>query len=428
MIASLLLGCTVSRAAAQQVLFQDDFSSGSLNTNLWGLAGHGWVLQRTRMGATPTFGTEGTTTFTRLKLNTHSPDDSLYDPDVNDAHKSYLQGTEIFAKQMFKLGTGVEFEVRLRGNNIQPGLIFAAFLYHDHGSWPGSLRRDEIDFEFLGSQPRNQLWCHIWDDWNPAYKYDEGVHDLTTLPTVAGWDWAVWNTYKIRWTNTGVQCFVNNALVRDEKKILPDDHPMRLDFNIWASDSSWARAYSSSLQPTSSGANRTYSFDIDYVKVTSMAPPAGAVVGNGNGLSATYYSNADLTGNTVSRIDPRVNFNWDTYFPEPTLGQDTYSVRWTGQVQAQFNEAYTFYVTMNDGARLWLNGNLIIDRWQARTSAVEYSRAVTLKAGVKYNIRLEYFQNTGPSVVSLRWSSPSTPKQIIPQIQLYSVTPADTTR
>ena len=45
------------------------------------------------------------------------------------------------------------------------------------------------------------------------------------------------------------------------------------------------------------------------------------------------------------------------------MSADTFSVRWTGQVQPQFGETYTFHVTADDGVRLWVRGQLLIDRW-----------------------------------------------------------------
>ena len=42
-------------------------------------------------------------------------------------------------------------------------------------------------------------------------------------------------------------------------------------------------------------------------------------------------------------------------------------------------------------------------------------------AGQVYDITVEYFQNTGIGSVKLSWSSPSTPKQMIPTSRLYPV-------
>ena len=54
---------------------------------------------------------------------------------------------------------------------------------------------------------------------------------------------------------------------------------------------------------------------------------AGAV----GGLTAQYFDNKDFTNLKVTRVDPQVNFNWALGSPDPAIGADTFSVKWTGQ-------------------------------------------------------------------------------------------------
>src|SRR5205085_11521832 len=49
--------------------------------------------------------------------------------------------------------------------------------------------------------------------------------------------------------------------------------------------------------------------------------------------------------------------------PDPKVSADTFTARWQGCVQPQFNETYTFYTTADDGVRLWINGQQIINGW-----------------------------------------------------------------
>ncbi|WP_375513443.1 PA14 domain-containing protein [uncultured Nostoc sp.] len=141
--------------------------------------------------------------------------------------------------------------------------------------------------------------------------------------------------------------------------------------------------------------------------------------GNGNGLKAEYYDNIDFTNLKQTRTDPTVNFNWGRSSPDPSIGAETFSVRWTGQVQAKYSETYNFYTTSDDGVRLWVNGQQIINKFVDQ-SATEYSGAIALVAGQKYDIKLEYYENKYDAVSRLFWSSSSQTKQIIPQSQLYS--------
>ncbi|HUW82310.1 MAG TPA: Calx-beta domain-containing protein, partial [Phycisphaerae bacterium] len=141
-------------------------------------------------------------------------------------------------------------------------------------------------------------------------------------------------------------------------------------------------------------------------------------VAGGTGLTGAYYDNIDFTAFALSRVDATVNFNWGSGSPDPSMGADTFSVRWIGQVQPLYSETYTFYTNTDDGVRLWVDGQLIVDHWVDQ-GPTEWSGTIALSAGVKYDIEMEYYENGGGAVAELRWSSASQAKEIIPQGQLY---------
>ena len=152
------------------------------------------------------------------------------------------------------------------------------------------------------------------------------------------------------------------------------------------------------------------------------APPpdlAKPLVGTGDGLRGTYFLNVDQSGPSWSRVDGGIDFDWTSQAPLTNLDRERFSVRWEGQLQAQFTEPYAFHVTSDDQARLWVNGQLLIDETSGH-AAQESSGLLQLEAGVKYLVRLDYFQRGQAAVARLLWSSPSTPKQVVPQHQLYS--------
>lgn len=170
-----------------------------------------------------------------------------------------------------------------------------------------------------------------------------------------------------------------------------------------------------------------YYFRVRAFNASGSSPAGNIVVGTtlalpasgGDGLWGAYFPRMDLTGTAVNRLDPSVNFNWGGGSPISGIGSSEFSARWTGQIEPTKSETYTFYTTSDDGVRLWVNGQQIINNWTDHAS-VEDRGSMTLQAGVKYSIRLEYYQKGGGDLVSLSWSSPTTPKQIIPQTQLYS--------
>ncbi len=135
--------------------------------------------------------------------------------------------------------------------------------------------------------------------------------------------------------------------------------------------------------------------------------------GAGGGVRADYFKGRNLSNLAVTRIDPQINFNWSGA-PDEAVGEDNFSVRWTGEVEAAFTETYTFYTNSNDGARLWVDGQQLVDNWTDHDNT-ENSGNIDLAAGQTYSVVMEYYDNEGVGVAELLWSSPRTPKQLIPQ-------------
>ena len=160
-------------------------------------------------------------------------------------------------------------------------------------------------------------------------------------------------------------------------------------------------------------------------------PSVGA---NGTGLTGQYYTNASTTYSSaanfnaanlkLTRIDTNIDFTWgNTANPIPNNGY--YCVRWTGQILPQYSETYFFVANTDDGVKLWVNDQLIIDGWIGK-SASDLTGTITLQGGTRYNIKMEYFQVTGSAVAHLSWYSASQAKQVIPTGRLFPGTNAPT--
>ena len=138
----------------------------------------------------------------------------------------------------------------------------------------------------------------------------------------------------------------------------------------------------------------------------------------GGGIRADYYRGMNFDNFALTRTDPRIDFNWgDPGGPDATVGDDNFSARWTGEVEAAFTETYTFYARADDGVRLWVDGRQLVDAWIDQ-SATEYRGTIDLVAGNVYSLVMEYYENAVDAVAELRWSSPSTPKDFVPQAAL----------
>lgn len=95
-----------------------------------------------------------------------------------------------------------------------------------------------------------------------------------------------------------------------------------------------------------------------------------------------------------------------------------FSARWSGQIEPQFSEEYSFHTISNDGVRLWINGRQIIDDWSEHGEQENTAR-IALEAGKKYDVKIEYFYNGGSAAMKLLWSSPSQAKAAVASSQLW---------
>jgi hypothetical protein len=170
--------------------------------------------------------------------------------------------------------------------------------------------------------------------------------------------------------------------------------------------SSWSDGGAATHNITLPSSNRTYTATFNTTTTT------------GDGLRGTYFNNKDFTGATATRIDRTINFSWGTGNPISGIAGNTFSVRWTGYVKPQFSQTYTFRTNTDDGVRLWINGVRIINRW-VNVAGISTGK-ISLTAGQKYSIRLEYYEYQNKATCILQWSSPSQALQVIPQSRLFS--------
>ena len=166
------------------------------------------------------------------------------------------------------------------------------------------------------------------------------------------------------------------------------------------------------------GANATNASVLIYPSLTA----------NGTGLTAQYFTNASTTyasannfnaANLITnRTDPQIDFTW-TNGTSPNLSNGLYSVRWLGQVQPQYSETYYFDVLSDDGVKLWVNDQLLIDKWQTQNGGSEWVNSIALQGGARYDIKVEYLQNSAKAQAHLYWYSASQPRQVIPSNRFY---------
>jgi hypothetical protein len=116
---------------------------------------------------------------------------------------------------------------------------------------------------------------------------------------------------------------------------------------------------------------------------------------------AEYYNNIGLSGSpTFTRCEPSIYYSWGSAGPGNGIPNDNFSARWTGN----FNfiaGTYTFTATADDGIRVWLDGNLIIDAWIDQPPTT-YQATRALSAG-EHLVKVEYYEKGGGAVAQVSW-------------------------
>ena len=160
-----------------------------------------------------------------------------------------------------------------------------------------------------------------------------------------------------------------------------------------------------------------------YLHPAGMNSNHVAALTPGQGLVATYHDEPEFTGHSITRTDREVNFDWNEMDPLPGIGRTNFSVRWTGQVKADYTEEYTFYATSDERVRLWLDGRRLIDR-SGQAWLAESRESIPLVAGERYDLVLETASTGGGAAARLWWSSASVGKTNIPASHLFPSRPA----
>jgi|GEM_PF-1588796 len=137
------------------------------------------------------------------------------------------------------------------------------------------------------------------------------------------------------------------------------------------------------------------------------------------GFKGDYYQGTNFNNHVLTRRDERIAFNWSGSPPASGVTANDFSVRWTGRIVPIYSETYNFHTFTDDGVRLWVNGQLLINDWTSHPER-EATGSITLQAGVLADIKMEYYQAAGSASARLLWSSASTPKQLIsPRSLIY---------
>ncbi len=121
----------------------------------------------------------------------------------------------------------------------------------------------------------------------------------------------------------------------------------------------------------------------------------------GEGWLGQFYNNQDLTGSPVAtRYDPWIGFEWGTDSPMAGVQSDHFSARWTTKLNLK-TDTYRFCAMSDDGARIWVGGDLVLDEWHAN-NGIAYCGDYWAATGT-YEVKVEYYEHGGDALIYMWW-------------------------
>lgn len=124
-----------------------------------------------------------------------------------------------------------------------------------------------------------------------------------------------------------------------------------------------------------------------------------------SGLQGEYYTGRNFNKKILTRTDQQIDFDWTGKSPVPGLGESEYSIRWTGKLTPPVTGKYLFSAVVDDGLRVWVGSQLVIDAWDLHDNE-HFSGTATLSGNQQYYLKVEYFNAIFEGEVTLLWQMP----------------------
>jgi len=120
-----------------------------------------------------------------------------------------------------------------------------------------------------------------------------------------------------------------------------------------------------------------------------------------------------------SRVDLVIDHDWNTR-PHPDMSSQYWGVKWQGQLLVPEDGEYQFFIEdLDDAARLWIDGELVIDEWRIGPQRSAASKKMELKKGL-HDFKLEFYQGPPPiASIKVMWKGPSFEKELIPPVSYF---------
>jgi hypothetical protein len=303
-------------------------------------------------------------------------DEWTYGRDSFSVEKVVLGGTHVLRVEAFEAGGGAQAEFNYERIGDVPatsGDYTGEYFDNRDLTGPPVLTRtdDAIDFNWGAGAPAGLPANNFSARWTKTFTVDEESSYKFTVTGDDGVRLYIDGQKVIdRWT------FQNGATSTVSYTLPVGAHQIVLEYFEAAGDALVKFTY----QPT--------------------AEPAPPLTSPGEPYAAEYFTNRDLSGDPVlTRDDAAIDFDWGNDGPGGGVPTDNFSARWTKALSVASASSYKFTVTADDGVRLFIDGQMVLDKWAWSATSV-YTVNQYLEPGI-HQIVLEYFEANGSAVAKL---------------------------
>jgi alpha-L-fucosidase len=136
-----------------------------------------------------------------------------------------------------------------------------------------------------------------------------------------------------------------------------------------------------------------------------------------NGLEYTCYEGDWQRLPDFDQLNPTLSGMVPSFSPPPGARREHYAVRYRGWIKAPAADVYRFYLTSDDGSRLYIGDELVADN-DGLHAAEERTGRIALAAGL-HPITLAFFQRTGDQTLRLEWSTLTRDREPVPAAALF---------
>ena len=152
-------------------------------------------------------------------------------------------------------------------------------------------------------------------------------------------------------------------------------------------------------------------------RVTLLMKDNGESDDENNTFTGDYYSSPGTGGSpnfgdfVFTREDDVINFDWGNGSPDNSIPNDDFQIRWSTEIEAETAGTYNFRTYTDDGLRLYVDGQSVIDVWSDQAPA-NRTGSIYLDEGI-YQCVMEYYENGGGAVASLYWTPPGQAESLL---------------